>query len=135
MSVPVVSRSVSLDEALEAKRDGQQRSLFDFLPVAGDDGLKDADREAQAFNDAVAAIAPGAEFSANDLRDTLDLAGVPDSRRGALMRAAVAAGLAELVMVEVRGRRRPFTEPSTGASAHGASINVYRRCYPNREGR
>lgn len=119
-----MSGSVSLEAAMEAKRDGQDVSLLDLM----------ADDE-DAFMDAVRALAPGAAFTANTLRPALDRAQVPESKRAALMRAACAKGLAEPVTFNVAGQEVAVKVPSTGRSAKGAYVCLYRRPTTHPEGR
>lgn len=108
--------SVSHDEATDLKLDGLQLSLLDML-----------DDDEEAFMSAVRAIRPGTEFSANTLRPVLDAREVPESRRAGLMRKACLAGLAEPVTTTVAGTVIPTKIPSTGRSAKGAYIILYRR--------
>jgi hypothetical protein len=64
------------------------------------------------------------EFSINDIREYMDWADIPEKVRGGLFSAAVKAGL--IVPLMVQGY--PARVPSTGPSAHTATVRVYRRC-------
>ena len=89
---------------------GQMASLF----AVSDTTRQDFER--------ILRLAP-VEFSINDLRCLLDLANIPDRARGGLFAAAVKAGL--IVPLIVQGY--PARVPSTGPSAHTATVRVYRR--------
>lgn len=108
----------------DLKRHGQQLSIDDLL-AADDD----------TFMDAVRSIPEGREFSLNDFRRLLDDADVPPKQRAALMAAACARGLAEKVVLDVGGVQYPKKVKSTGRSAHGAHVQVYRRPVSHPEGR
>lgn len=108
--------AVAVDKARELKREGQQASLFDLE-------LSDHD----FFMVQITAFRPGAEFSANDIRAALDEKGVPEKSRAGLWAGACKAGLIEPVLRVYKGRPFPATETSTGASARGAQVRIYRR--------
>lgn len=110
--------------AFDAKQAGQEQSLFTL-------GLDDDAN----FMDAVARIPAGATFTVNDIRADLDFCEVPPSARAGLFRTACARGLCEPVTVDYHGRPVPVKIPSTGASAHAALVQVYRRPRAVREGR
>lgn len=95
----------------------QESAITDFT-------AKDADA---AFLAVIESIPAGRRFSVNDLRHRLDAVEVPDRRRGALFHAAITAGLIEPVTVNTWGTDHPLRIPSTGASANGATVRVYRR--------
>lgn len=104
----------------ELKSAGQARS-------AGGASVEQLD----AFAAAILARPVGVEVSINDLRADLDAAGVPDSARGGLFSRAVKAGLLSPLMVpDGRGGELPVRIPSTGVSAHKATVRVYRRTRP-----
>lgn len=86
--------------------------------------------DVDAFMGAVAAVPVGVEFSVNLVRHRLDAADVPPSARASLFARAAAVGLIEPVVERVRGREVQVTEPSSGVSAHNASVRVYRRLAP-----
>jgi hypothetical protein len=83
--------------------------------------------QVEAFMAAIGAVRPGTEFSVNLIRRQLDAASVPTAARSALFDRAVADGLVERVWVTTAGRRLAVVEPSTGRSAKGARVRVYRR--------
>lgn len=113
------AETVSLETALELKRDGQQQSLWDVTRP-----------EIEDMRDAVLMIAPGALFTVNDLRARLDRAGVRKKVRAALLRSCVGEGLCRPEMVELNGETYQIRIPSTGKSAHAATVVVYRRFVP-----
>ncbi|WP_159794510.1 hypothetical protein [Puerhibacterium puerhi] len=90
-------------------------------------GTACTDAQVAAFMAAVGAVRPGTEFSVNLIRRQLDEAFVPTSARSRLFDRAVAAGLIEPVTDIVRGRRQAAYEPSTGRTAKGARVRIYRR--------
>lgn len=104
----------ALGEAL--KVEGQERSM---QPL--DEAMVDA------FMDAVGRVPAGERVSVNDMRSTLDKIGVPDRSRGALFAKAVKEGLLIPLMVRVGTGMYPVRIPSTGASAHNATVRVYER--------
>ena len=63
------------------------------------------------------------EFSINDCREMMDAADIPLGCRGGLFAAAVKAGLITPQYVGTY----PLRVPSTGLSAHGATVVVYNR--------
>jgi hypothetical protein len=85
------------------------------------------DAQVEAFMAAVGAVRAGTEFSVNLIRRQLDDAMVPAAARAALFDLAVGAGLLDRVWVTAPGRRLAVVEPSTGRSAKGARVRVYRR--------
>jgi hypothetical protein len=95
----------------ELREAGQMRSLF----AVSDTTRQDFER--------ILRLAP-VEFSSNDIREYMDLAQIPESARGGLFAAAVKAGW--IVPLMVQGY--PARVPSTGPSAHTATVRVYRRC-------
>lgn len=99
----------------------QQLSIFDVM-----------DTDTSVVANAIRRIVPGTEFSINTLRAELDRAGFPDTDRQKAMRGACADGLCAVVKYwsEELGREVPKKVPSTGKSAHGASVAVYRRLSP-----
>lgn len=100
----------------DLKVQGQQDSLLDLLQD-----------HAAAFFDVMRSIPPGTVLSINDIRGSLDAAGIPAAARGGMFAKAVKAGLLEPEVIEHAGHRIPVTVPSTGASAHAATVRVYRR--------
>jgi hypothetical protein len=76
---------------------------------------------------AIADVAAGTEFSVNLVRVRLDNAGIPTTPRAGLFDRAVAAELIEPVNAVVGNRILAVTEPSTGRTARGARVRVYRR--------
>lgn len=95
---------------------GQQQSLLSLDEVAR-----------ASFLDVVRSLAVGATVSVNTVRARLDALEVPNRKRGALFNAAIAAGLIEPLYVEAGGLRVAAREPSTGPSAHAATVRLYRR--------
>jgi len=95
----------------DLKAEGQMRSLF----AVSDQTRADFER--------ILSLAP-IEFSSNDIRKYMDWADIPEKVRGGLFAAAVKAGL--IVPLMVQGY--PARVPSTGLSAHTATVRVYRRC-------
>lgn len=77
--------------------------------------------------DAIGSRAPGALISTNSLREVLDDAGVAVRARSPLMRSACFAGLLVPHMIDVDGQQVHASVPSTGATAKGAHVKVYRR--------
>lgn len=77
-----------------------------------------------AFTRIVRAVEPGALVSVNSLRDMLDAADIPNPSRGGLFDGACRQGLLEPY-------RTPegfaITTSSTGDSANGSSVRLYRR--------
>ena len=92
---------------------GQARSLFD-LDVSHTD----------AFMAIILAIPAGQQVHVNGLRDALDEIGIPAKVRGGLFSQAVRAGLlAPVLTLEGYSVR----VPSSGLSAHAASVRLYVR--------
>jgi hypothetical protein len=85
------------------------------------------DAQTDAFMRAIAGVRSGTEFSVNLVRRQLDAAVVPPVARAGLFNAAVELGLIEAVWAAAGARRVPVVEPSTGGSAKGARVRVYRR--------
>lgn len=81
----------------------------------------------QRFLRVIAEIPPRTRFTANDIRDRLDAAGIPNTLRGGLIHVAKTAGLIEPVTVSAWGIDYDVRERSTGSSAHRATVRVYRR--------
>ena len=107
-----------IEAAIEAKREG--------LAQVEASSVTSLD-EAVVF-DAIACCAPGSTVTANTLRDELDGADVPANVRAPLMKAACKAGLLEPVMrTTVTGQMVHDSVPSTGKSAKGAHVKLYRR--------
>lgn len=102
--------------AQAAKREGQTRSLWPLT-----------DEAKATFLRIVAALPEGFHFSLNAIREECDAAQIRDASRAGLMTGACAAGLCTPLEVDYGGRRVKVTEPSTGASAHGAHVQVYVR--------
>lgn len=98
------------------KLEGQERSLRSL-----DDDTVDA------FMDLVGQLPAGERVSVNDVRSQLDAIGVPEKSRGGLFAKAVKAGLLRPLEVVVGARVYPVRIPSTGASAHNATVRVYER--------
>jgi hypothetical protein len=107
---------VSHDRARVAKVHGQQLSIDDLL----------IDHET-AFMRIVVALKPGTDLTFNSIRESVDAAKIPAKQRAGLMRRACADGLLEPVMLTVMGQAIHAKVPSTGATAHGAHVAVYRR--------
>jgi|GEM_PF-2965650 len=105
-----------IEAAIEAKREGiaQAAELVTSF-------------EQRVVFDAIGERAPGALISANTLREVLDGADVSAGSRSPMMRAACVAGLLKPHMIEVDGQQVHASVPSTGASAKGAYVKVYRR--------
>ena len=106
--------------------------LVEGATVAKNEALDAVEATASAWDArvvfaAIAAIAPGQPVSTNDLREQLDEAGVPVTPRPALMRAACRDGLLEPFMIFIAGQKVQAAIPSTGASARGAYVKLYRR--------
>ncbi|GAB2613766.1 hypothetical protein [Pseudactinotalea suaedae] len=98
------------------KVDGQERSVAGLDPEV-----------INAFMDLVARVPAGERVSVNDLRGALDEIGVPERSRGGLFAKAVKEGLLVPLEVQVAGRIFPARIPSTGVSAHNATVRVYER--------
>jgi hypothetical protein len=75
--------------------------------------------------EAILKTAP-ATFSINDIRDAMDRLMIPDKARGGLFAGAVAARLIRPLYVQ----GYPCRVPSTGVSAHSATVVVYERLTP-----
>ena len=95
----------------DLRAEGQMRSLF----AVSDTTRQDFER--------ILTLAP-IEFSSNDIRERLDLAQIPESTRGGLFNAALKAGW---IVKKMTVDGYPARIPSTGTSAHGAYVQVYRR--------
>ena len=92
---------------------GQSRSLFDL-----------DESHAATFLRLIEAIPLGQQVHVNGLRDALDDAGIPAKVRGGLFSQAVRAGLlAPVLTLEGYSVR----VPSSGLSAHAASVRLYVR--------
>lgn len=102
--------------ALAAKARGQELSTAGMLVD-----------EVDLFLAVIEAVRPGAEFTVNDVRTKLDLAGVPDRARGGLFAKAAKAGLIRPAVLHVDGQTYPKTVPSTGSTANAARVRVYVR--------
>lgn len=90
--------------------------------------LTDLTVEAEAaFMGVIESIPVGCRFSVNDLRDRLDAIGIEAGHRGGLFNRAIAAGLCRSVRVSAWGVTYDVRIPSTGPSAHGATVRMYRR--------
>ena len=89
---------------------GQMASLF----AVSDTTRQDFER--------ILTLAP-IEFSSNDIRALLDLAQIPEKVRGGMFAAAVKAGLIAPMTID----GYPCRVPSTGLSAHAATVRMYRR--------
>lgn len=78
-----------------------------------------------AFRRIIRSVEPGALVSVNSLRDLLDAADIPNPSRGGLFATACTSGLLE-----------PYRSPdgfditckSTGSTANGSTVRIYRRC-------
>ena len=93
------------------------------------------DEQVAATLRAIAAVRAGTESSVNLVRQQLDDAHVPTVARAGLFAEAVATGLIEPVSAVAGGRVLAVTEPSTGRTARGARVRVYRRTHtPYRTG-
>jgi hypothetical protein len=114
-----VNRSTSPEAAIAAKREGQQLSLLDAT-----------DSDEDVTRAAILKIAPGDDFTANDLREAWDLHDVATKSRGGLIAKAVATGLCEPVTHYYRGKHHPIRIASTGDTANSATVVVYRRLAP-----
>jgi len=108
--------AVSHATATAAKIHGQQRSIEDLLVV-----------QETAFMNIIASVRRGTQFTFNTIRESVDDAEIPTKQRAGLMRKACAAGLLEPVLLMVMGQRIHAKVPSTGATANGAHVAVYRR--------
>lgn len=106
--------------------------LLEGATAAKVDGIAAAAESVTSYEqgvvfDAIGARAPGALISTNTLREVLDDAEVAAGARSPMMRAACLAGLLEPHMIDIDGQRVHASVPSTGASAKGAYVKVYRR--------
>lgn len=107
---------VAVSTAVDEKTEGQTRSL------------QRVDSEAvRSFLTWVRELPAGAEVSVNDLRPVLDQHEIPTSARGGLFRRAVVEELLDPLEVTVGSYTVPVRVPSTGRSAHRATVLVYRR--------
>ena len=95
----------------ELRAEGQMRSLF----AVSDTTRQDFER--------ILRWAP-MEFSSNDIRVQLSIPDIPESARGGLFNAALKAGW---IVKKMTVDGYPARIPSTGTSAHGAYVQVYRR--------
>jgi len=102
--------------ATAAKIHGQQLSIDDLL----------VDHET-TFMNIVAALTPGTDFTFNSIRVSVDAAGIPTKQRAALMRSACLQGLAAPILITIAGQQTQAKVASTGTSAKGAYVSVYRR--------
>ena len=100
----------------EAKRAGQDASLSSIDP-----------EDLATFLDHLGALPAGTDMSVNSLRTWLDDLGIPARARGGLFRVAVAEGLIVALVISDGTYQVPVRVPSTGPSAHGAHVQVYRR--------
>lgn len=100
----------------ELKVEGQERSV---APLEAD--------LIEEFMALVARMPAGERVSVNDMRSTLDAIGVPDRSRGGLFAKAVKEGLLVPLQVQVGTQVYPVRIPSTGTSAHNATVRVYER--------
>ena len=98
------------------KQAWQDVSLLDLL-----------EEERDAFTTIVCDLPAGTEFTVNDIRDRLDAAGVPVKARGGLFAKACRAGWIVAATITVHGQTYPKHKASTGESANGAMVRVYRR--------
>ncbi len=80
-----------------------------------------------AFMTVIASVPVGRKFTVNDVRRRLDAAEVPAGQRGGLFNRAIAAGLILPVKVSAWGVDYDVRVPSTGETAHAATVRVYRR--------
>lgn len=103
-------------DPVELKREGQSRSQTKLTP-----------QQVHDFMMTVALRPAGLEVSANDVRARLDHLGIPESARAGLFRRARTAELLEVVKYDVDGTEFDKRIPSTGTSAHAATVLVYRR--------
>jgi hypothetical protein len=121
----VSAATVTPAEARALAHEGRERS-----------GERLTDEHRDAFHRIVAAFAPGAWVSVNDVRAQLDEAGVPPASRAHLFYAATkgTGPLLELVELGVGHLRVPLRVRSTGRSAHHTWVNVYERLAPEPAG-
>jgi len=104
-------------DPVELKREGQARSQTSLTG-----------QQVHDFMMTVVLRPVGLEVSANDVRARLDHLGIPEKSRAGLFARAVAAGLLEKVTWALPdGSQVPKRIPSTGTSAHSATVLVYRR--------
>ena len=94
----------------QLKAEGQSRSLFSVSDTTREDFER------------ILRCVPFT-FSINDCRDMMDAADIPLGARGGLFAAAVKAGL---IAPQFMGGY-PCRVPSTGLSAHKATVVVYNR--------
>ena len=97
----------------------QEPSLFDGM-----------DPGTRAFLRIVESIPAGRRFTVNDLRDRLDVAEIPAASRGGMFWTAVQAGLIEPVRLTEWGVKHDVFVRSTGSTAHGATVRLWRRLQP-----
>ena len=86
-----------------------------------------SDQTHRDFDRVLATIPAGRIFTVEDVRHLLDTAGIPETARGPLFGAACRKGLIEWATTEIDGRAYYLSTPSTGESAKGAKVAVYRR--------
>lgn len=107
-----------IEAALEAKREG----------LAAVEAAQVTSLDEYVVFDAIGFYTAGSLVTANTLRDELDAADVPANVRAPLMKAACKAGILEAVMrTTVTGQMVHESVPSTGKSAKGAHVKLYRR--------
>lgn len=82
---------------------------------------------ARDFDRVLATIPTGRLVTANTLRDLMDAAGIPAAARGPLLGAACRRGVLDAASVVIDGEVYGLTRASTGESAKGAGVKVYRR--------
>lgn len=95
---------------------GQARSLWPCTDLTRAD-----------FTAIIEAIPTGQTFTVNTIRPALDAAEIPDRMRGGLMNAVCREGLCQPLKHLIEGVLVPVVVPSTGPSAHAASVRVYRK--------
>lgn len=105
-----------MSTAVDEKTEGQARSL------------RRVDTEAvRTFLAWIRQLPAGTHVSVNDMRPVLDRHKIPTSARGGLFRRAVAEELLDPLEMTAGQYTVPVKVPSTGRSAHGAGVVVYRR--------
>lgn len=107
------------DHTTDRRPVGADASLLDFAVVAR-----------ESFLDVITRMPAGARFSVNNVRSRLDALDVPAALRGRLFEMAVELGMLRPLYVEAGGFRVAAREPSTGASANGATVRIYERTGP-----
>ena len=106
----------------------EARTRKDRGHAAGSRNIADHDRA--EFIAAVEALPAGTLFTVNTLREELDRRGVTETARPHLFRESALNGYAKPHMVTVGEVRCQASIPSTGASAKGAYVKVWRRNAP-----